>query len=113
MRKILEIAVVIPALNEEESIGQVLREIPLNIISKVLVVDNGSTDNTGVIAKENGAFVVKELKQGYGRACKAGIRALQIEHPSIVVFLDGDYSDYPYEIKHIIMPILMDDLWMI
>jgi glycosyltransferase involved in cell wall biosynthesis len=101
----LDIDVIIPALNESEAIGLVLSEIP-KWVRKVVVVDNGSTDNTSVIAGSAGAVVVKETRHGYGYACLAGIQQLsQGKEPAIVVFLDGDYSDFPAEMGCLIAPI--------
>jgi glycosyltransferase involved in cell wall biosynthesis len=96
--------VIIPALNEEKAIGLVLCDIPGTIVDQVIAVDNGSTDGTTREAARHGAIVIREPKRGYGAACQAGMRAL---HPDthIVVFLDGDYSDYPEEIEELIWPI--------
>ncbi len=76
------------------------------IIHEIIVVDNGSTDNTAVIAEQNGARVVNEPRKGYGSACLAGIAALAETPPDIVVFLDGDYSDYPTDMPRLLQPIL-------
>ncbi len=76
------------------------------IIHEIIVVDNGSTDNTAVIAEQNGAQVVNEPRKGYGSACLAGIAALAETPPDIVVFLDGDYSDYPTDMPQLLQPIL-------
>ena len=78
------------------------------IIHEIIVVDNGSTDNTAVIAEQNGARVVNEPRKGYGSACLAGIAALAETPPDIVVFLDGDYSDYPTDMPRLLQPILED-----
>ena len=86
------LAVVIPACDEEEAIGKVLQDIP-DIAQQVIVVDNGSSDRTAEVARRLGAHVVVEPHRGYGQACLAGIA--QLDCPDIVVFLDGDYSDYP------------------
>ena len=88
------ISVIIPAFNEEHAIGKVLDEIP-RAISKVIVVDNGSTDATAAVAESRGATVVREPIRGYGQACLRGLSALSAT--DIVVFLDGDYSDFPEE----------------
>ncbi len=99
------IKVVIPAQNEEKAIGKVLSEIP-EIVGEVIVVDNGSTDETVNVARTHGATVISEPVHGYGRACLAGIK--QAGDCDIIVFLDGDASDYPAEIVDVIAPILED-----
>ena len=96
------IAVIIPAYNEELAIGKVLGDIPAGI-DKVIVVDNASTDTTAAVARAMGASVVSESRRGYGQACLSGIAALG--SADIVVFLDGDYSDYPEEMLALIEPI--------
>ena len=97
------ISVIIPAFNEEDSIGLVLDALPQNLIHEVIVVDNNSTDNTARSASEKGARVVAEQRRGYGSACLKGISVL--DNPDIVVFLDGDFSDYPEEIVKLVAPI--------
>ena len=99
-----KISIIIPALNEENSIGKVINSLP-KIYYQLIVVDNGSNDSTRKIAKKNGAIVLIEKNRGYGNACLKGIRFLKKTPPDIVVFLDGDFSDYPQEIKKIIKPI--------
>lgn len=99
------ISIIIPALNEEESIGLVLNDIPANIAREIIVVDNGSHDNTVTVAKNLGAKVMLEPLRGYGSACLRGISVLK-KDTDIVVFLDADYSDYPQDIHTIIKPIL-------
>lgn len=96
--------VVIPALNEEASLPRVLADIPPSVRT-VIVADNGSTDQTAARAREAGAVVVSAPERGYGHACLAGMARLASDPPDIVVFLDGDYSDYPGELPHIIAPI--------
>lgn len=103
----VRIAVIIPALNEEEALPRVLTEIPVSLQAEVIVADNGSTDRTPERARAAGATVVTELERGYGAACLAGMAAL--ENPEIVVFLDGDYSDYPEEMTALVAPILADE----
>lgn len=100
--------VVIPAYNEEKAIGNVIREIPMNIVREVVVIDNDSTDNTSKVAKSKGATVLKEKQKGYGYACLKGIHYLNQKQipPDILVFLDGDYSDYPEQLPEVISPIL-------
>jgi glycosyltransferase involved in cell wall biosynthesis len=94
------VAVIIPAVNEEQSIGRVLKEIP-NAVHCVIVADNGSTDGTARVAREQGAQVVSEPRRGYGYACLAGIARLPVD-AEIVVFMDGDYSDYPEELNNLV-----------
>ena len=101
------ISIIIPAYNEESSIGLVLNALPSEIIHEIIVVDNGSTDETARVAIENGARVVKESKKGYGAACLKGIE--ELDAPDIVVFLDGDFSDFPEEIVSLIEPIEKED----
>lgn len=100
-----KISVIIPALNEEESIGQVLNDIPGEIVEEVIVVDNGSNDNTVTVAKSLGASVILEPLKGYGAACLRGISMLK-QDTDIVVFLDADYSDYPQDLHTVIKPIV-------
>ena len=104
------IAVVIPALDEEQAIGKVLREIPEGA-SQVVVVDNGSRDRTAEVARGLGAEVVAEPRRGYGQACLTGIA--QLDRPDIVVFLDGDYSDYPEEMSTLVAPLLTGEADMV
>ncbi len=99
-----KISVIIPAYNEEQSLAHVLNDLPKDRLHQVIVVDNRSTDRTAEVARENGATVVHERRRGYGRACLTGMAAL--EDPDIVVFLDGDYSDYPEEISLLVEPII-------
>jgi hypothetical protein len=97
------ITVVIPALDEEEAIGAVVREIP-PLVHQVIVVDNGSRDRTPDAAREAGARVVSEPRRGYGNACLAGIAAAG--EADVFVFLDGDHSDYPAQLVDVVAPIL-------
>ena len=101
------IKLVIPAINEEKSIGLVLQAIPSGICTELIVVDNNSDDNTAAIAKENGATVLLQKLPGYGNACLKGLEYIR-ENGScdIVVFLDGDFSDYPEELPKLLAPIL-------
>jgi len=96
------ISVIIPAFNEERAIGKVLDEIP-HRVAEVIVVDNGSTDSTAAVAQSRGAIVVHEPVRGYGQACLRGLSALS--STDIVVFLDGDYSDFPEEMPTLYEPI--------
>ena len=104
------IAVVIPALDEEQALGKVLRDIPEGA-RQVVVVDNGSRDRTAEVARGLGAEVVAEPRRGYGQACLTGIA--QLDRPDIVVFLDGDYSDYPEEMSELVAPLLAGDADMV
>ena len=105
------IKVIIPAFNEEESIIKVIADIP-EIVNEVIVVNNNSTDNTEINAKNAGATVLTETQKGYGYACLKGLEYVlnQKENPEIIVFLDGDYSDYPEELTKIVAPILNDNI---
>ncbi len=109
-----KINVIIPAFNEEESIAHVIKEIP-DIVSEVIVVSNNSTDNTESVARNAGATVLVEKRKGYGYACLKGMEyiALKEMKPEIIVFLDGDYSDYPAELINIVNPIINDDIDMV
>ncbi|MEI6126566.1 MAG: glycosyltransferase family 2 protein [Pseudomonadota bacterium] len=102
-----KVCVIIPALNEENSIGLVIRDIPKDSADEIIVVDNGSTDMTAEKACSEGARVVKEKHRGYGAACLAGIA--HAGTPDIIVFLDGDYSDYPEEMQKIIAPLIQGE----
>lgn len=107
----MNVSVIIPAFNEEESIGKVIADIPKACVQEIIVVDNGSLDQTAEVAHTAGARVVREARRGYGSACLAGIAALST--PEIVVFLDGDYSDFPSEMSLLIQPILAGDAEMV
>lgn len=104
----------IPAWNEEKSLPLVINGLPANWIKKVVVCDNGSTDQTAEVAKEAGAVVIHQPERGYGNACLAGMRYLNqlpsSEQPEIVVFIDGDFSDYPEELPKVVAPILKDEM---
>ena len=104
--------VIIPAVNEEESIGKVVNEIPKDITDTIIVCNNGSKDRTEEVAKAAGAIVVNEPHPGYGWACLKGMEyAAEMEtKPDIIVFIDGDYSDYPQEMPQVIAPILDKDI---
>jgi glycosyltransferase involved in cell wall biosynthesis len=100
----VRVSVVIPALDEAEPIGDVVRAIPREIASEVVVVDNGSTDATAEVAREAGARVVAEPNRGYGRACRAGVEAVSADC-EIIAFLDGDGSDCPELLSRLVDPI--------
>jgi glycosyltransferase involved in cell wall biosynthesis len=102
------IDIIIPAYNEEKSIVHVLRDIPKAHVRNILVCNNASTDRTAEVAAENGAIVVNQPQRGYGNACLAGMDfvAKTAIKPDIIVFLDGDYSDYPEELLLLIAPII-------
>jgi glycosyltransferase involved in cell wall biosynthesis len=103
------VSVIIPALDEEEPIAQVVREcLATGLPDHIIVVDNGSADQTAQCAREAGATVVEEPRHGYGRACAAGVRALSPEC-EIVVFLDGDGSDCPELMSRLVDPIASGD----
>lgn len=101
------VGVIIPAYNEELSIGLVISDIPGDLAKTILVCNNGSTDGTAAAARKAGAVVINAPDKGYGNACLAGIAWLeqQPQPPDIVVFLDGDYSDFPSEMPLLVRPI--------
>ncbi len=107
-----QVTLIIPALNEEKSLGHVLADVPRALVDEVIVVDNGSTDRTAHVARQGGARVVAQPERGYGAACLAGIASLN-SACGIVVFLDADYSDYPEEMAHLIKPLLAGDADMV
>ena len=100
------ITVIIPAYNEEQSIAKVINDIPMNLVDYVIVVNNNSSDNTVSEALSAGAKVFDEPRKGYGWACLKGIEESKKLQTEIIVFLDGDYSDYPEEIPFVVAPIL-------
>ncbi len=104
----MKISVIIPAYNEEHSIGIVVKDIP-SFVDEVVVVNNNSTDNTAEVAETAGATVLFEALQGYGAACLKGIEYLKSKQPDIVVFIDGDFSDYPEELEMLVKPIIKDN----
>jgi glycosyltransferase involved in cell wall biosynthesis len=105
------IKVIIPAFNEQDSIAHVINAIP-KTVNEVIVVNNNSTDNTELNAKNAGATVLTENKKGYGFACLKGMQHIENQDtkPDIVVFLDGDFSDYPEELTKIVAPIINDNI---
>lgn len=106
-----KIKVIIPAFNEEDSIGLVVADIP-NSVDEIIVVNNNSKDQTQLRAKNAGATVLTEDRPGYGYACLKGMSyvASQKEKPDVIVFLDGDYSDYPEQLDDLVAPIINDDI---
>jgi glycosyltransferase involved in cell wall biosynthesis len=104
-----KITVIIPAFNEALSIGYVIEAIP-NHVHEIIVVDNNSTDITQDIAKKKGATVLFEPKKGYGHACLKGISYLENDPPDIVVFLDGDYSDFPEDLDVLVAPLIKKEV---
>ncbi len=109
----MNIAVIIPAFNEEKSIGKVIEAIPKNLVETIIVVNNNSTDDTVNIANLAGAIVLTENRKGYGWACLKGMDYLKDTSIDIIVFLDGDFSDYPEEIAQLIRPILEQNMDMV
>lgn len=105
------IKVIIPAYNEEKAIAKVIAEIP-SMVDEILVISNNSTDNTEQVAKNAGATVLSEHRKGYGFACLKGMEYISKleEKPDIIVFLDGDYSDYPNELTKLIEPIVNQNI---
>lgn len=100
--------VIIPVLNEQNAVGMVIDEIPKERVRNIIVVDNGSTDDTMEVAKERGAIVLEESARGYGNACLKGMNyvANSVDSkPGVVVFLDGDHSDYPEHMHALLEPI--------
>lgn len=105
------IALLLPALDEEQALPLVLAELPPGVVDRLVVVDNGSTDGTARVAREAGAEVVHEPRRGYGSACLAGLaRLLEGEDAlgpgDVVAFLDADHSDYPADLTRVLEPIL-------
>jgi len=113
----LKINIIIPAYNEEQSIPNVLKDIPMDLVEEVIVCNNASSDSTKKVALANGATVVDQPLKGYGNACLKGIEYIKAkpleQQPDIVVFLDGDYSDHPEELPKLIQPILEKDMDMV
>lgn len=111
------ISVIIPVFNEEKSIALVLDDIPRDWVQEVIVCNNGSTDRTAEVARAAGGTVVHQPNRGYGNACLKGMEYIRnkplTEQPDIVVFLDGDYSDYPEELPLLVAPILNQGMDMV
>lgn len=106
-----DIKVIIPAFNEADSIAHVINELPKSV-SEVIVVNNNSSDDTVKNAETAGATVITELRKGYGYACLKGLEyvASKSKQPDIIVFIDGDYSDYPEELNKVVAPILDENI---
>lgn len=112
----LKIFIIIPAINEEQSIAKVINDIPKKTVTEIIVVDNGSSDNTISEAESAGATVLKENERGYGAACLKGIQYInnkKTDSDDIIVFLDGDYSDYPGQMTKVIKPITEENYDMV
>ncbi len=105
------IKVIIPAYNEQDSIANVINDIP-SIVDEIIVISNNSTDKTEENAKNAGATVLQENRKGYGYACLKGMKYIseQENKPNIIVFLDGDYSDYPEQLTELVYPIINDNI---
>ena len=106
------IKVIIPAFNEQNAVGLVIDEIPKDLVDEIIIVDNGSTDDTWQVAKERGATALKEIEKGYGRACLKGMAHLTMNEPKpdVVVFLDGDHSDFPEQMPDLVDPIISNEV---
>jgi len=106
------IDVIIPAFNEQDSIGKVINDIPESLVREIVVVNNNSTDSTYEMAWETGATVLHEDRKGYGYACLKGINYLNSKEnkPEIIVFLDADYSDHPEEMPSVVEPIIKENI---
>jgi len=110
-----KVIVIIPAYNEEHAIGNVIRDIPKEIVSEIIVANNNSKDKTRDSAIAAGAIVLDEKRQGYGYACLKGMDYVQSNalNPDIIVFIDGDYSDYPQQLPLLIQPIISNNIDMV
>lgn len=104
----MRIKVIIPAFNEQDSIENVINDIPKEYVEEIIVVNNNSSDLTASVAKQTGVTVICEPQRGYGNACLKGMEyvAAQAVVPDIIVFMDADYSDYPEELPKVVAPIL-------
>lgn len=111
----LIIDVIIPAFNEENSVGNVVNDIPKDLVREIIVINNNSTDKTAINARNAGATVLEEKNMGYGNACLKGMDHVSKKEnkPGIVVFLDADYSDYPKEMADVIKPIIEQNMDMV
>lgn len=106
LRGTARVALVIPALNEEDAIRQLLSELPRDLAAWIIVVDNGSTDTTAAVARAGGALVASEPVRGYGRACLKGFTTACELGAEVVVFMDGDGSDDPSDLPMMLAPVL-------
>jgi glycosyltransferase involved in cell wall biosynthesis len=107
------VAAIMPALNEEAAIGNVLQSLPHSLLRSVIVVDNGSTDATAAIAANHGATVVLQPERGYGAACLRGIAEAQRQGATVVVFLDADGADDPTDIASVLQPVVQGNADMV
>jgi len=98
----MRVSLIIPALNEVECLGHLLTEVPFEALHQVIVVDNGSSDNTAQVARSGGALVIDEPRRGYGFACAAGLAAAEGD---VVVFMDGDGSFVPAQLSDLLTPL--------
>jgi glycosyltransferase involved in cell wall biosynthesis len=109
------IDIIIPAYNEENSVGKVIMDIPKEYVNEIIVVNNNSNDATSVNAFNAGATVLDQPLQGYGFACLKGIEYISNKtiKPDIVVFIDADYSDHPSEMTELIKPLIENNIDMV
>lgn len=109
------IKVIIPAFNEQNGVGNVIKEIPNGLVREIIVVNNASTDETEKVAREAGATILREEEKGYGRACLKGIDYVinSVDKADIIVFVDADYSDYPEEMIQLVEPIIGNGVDMV
>ncbi len=105
----MRVDVVIPALDEERAIAHVIRALPRDRVRRIVVVDNGSVDQTARVAREAGAEILVEPERGYGAACLKAIDALAGDPPDVVAFVDGDFSDHPEDLPILLSPIEADE----
>ena len=109
------VIVIIPAFNEQNAVGKVVKDIPKALVDLIIVVNNASTDATRENAEKEGALVIDQPIKGYGNACLKGMEHIARHNlnPDIVVFLDADYSDYPEEMPLLLHPILDENYDMV
>ena len=110
-----EIVVIIPAFNEENAVGKVVKAIPKDWVEEIVVVNNNSTDKTREAAEQEGALVLDQPIKGYGNACLKGIEYVKSKQqkPEIIVFLDADFSDFPEQLPEVVRPILENKMDMV